>query len=69
MFKQDPTLLYNLVLMLVAWCGASFTFYLLNFFIKYMPGDIYINSIVSGFSCFAMLLEGPMQKALSSKGG
>ena len=59
--KGDHIMVFNLAMMLVAWGSASFSFYLLNFFIKYMPGDIYINSIISGLSCFAMLLEGPMQ--------
>lgn len=69
MLKSDKMLVYNLFLMLLCWGSASFTFYLLNFFIKYMPGDIYINSIVSGLSCFGVLAEGPMEKKLNTKVG
>jgi hypothetical protein len=61
MLKQDKVLLFNLIMMLACWGSASLTFYLLNFFIKYMPGDIYINSIVSGAACFGVLIEGPLQ--------
>lgn len=69
MMKEDWTILYNLCFMILNWCAASFFFYLLNFFIKYMPGDIFINSIISGLCCFVMLLQGPMQQKLSSKLG
>lgn len=31
-------------------CVASFNYYLLNFYLKYMPGDVYANSIVSSVS-------------------
>ena len=31
-------------------CAASFNYYLLNFYLKYMPGSIYMNSIVSSLS-------------------
>lgn len=46
--------------MLLNWGAVCFGFFLLNFFIKYLPGDIYINSIVSGLAAFFMLLEGPI---------
>eukprot|EP00347_Sterkiella_histriomuscorum_P006274 403353395 len=69
LIKSDPSILYNLILMIMNWCAASFTFYLLSFFIKYMPGDIFVNSIVSGLCCFSLLMEGPIQKKLSTKVG
>ena len=56
----DRLLIYNLSLMIMVWVSASFSFYLLNFLVKYMPGDIYFNSIISGLSCAAMLIEGSM---------
>ncbi len=69
MFKNDKSIPYNLILMIINWSCVSFFFYLLNFFIKYMPGDIFINSIISGLACFTMLLQGPLQKRFSSKFG
>jgi hypothetical protein len=56
----DMLLVHNLCMMILVWISASFTFYLLNFFVKYMPGDIYFNSVISGLSCFAMLIEGKL---------
>jgi hypothetical protein len=52
--------MHNLIMMLLAWVAASYTFYLLNFFVKYMPGDIFYNSIISGLSAFALLIEGKL---------
>lgn len=69
MMKSDGTIVFNLIMMVFNWCAVSFFFYLLNFFIKYMPGDIFINSIVSGLCCFSLLIEGPIQKKFSSKFG
>lgn len=66
---SDKLVIWNLMMMILVWVSASFTFYLLNFLVKYMPGDIYFNSIVSGLSCFAMLIEGWMQDKLGVKGG
>lgn len=36
--KADKNLIHNLILMVMVWVASSFTFYLLNFMIKYMPG-------------------------------
>ena len=42
--------LTNLIIFVYLFCAASFNYYLLNFYLKYMPGDIYENSIVSSIS-------------------
>ena len=66
---KDKVLVWNLCLMLINWVAASFIFYLLNFFIKYMPGDIYINSVIGGLSCFASPLQGGVLKLFGNKNG
>lgn len=53
---KDKNVLFNIVMMIIVWTSSSFTFYLFNFLIKYMPGDIYFNSIVSGFSAGALII-------------
>ena len=53
-----PYVKYNLILMITCWVAASFSFFLLNFLIKYMPGDIYVNCVISGLSAFSLLIEG-----------
>lgn len=66
---SDHLLIVNLVMMIFVWFSSSFTFYLLNFLVKYMPGDIYFNSIISGLSAVVMLFEGQLQDRLGTKGG
>ena len=65
----DSLLIRNLFMMILVWFSSSFTFYLLNFLVKYMPGDIYFNSVISGLSALAMLIEGNLQDWLGIKGG
>lgn len=43
----------NLIIFVILWIIATFTYYLVYFQIKYMKGDFYINTIVS--SCTEML--------------
>jgi len=64
--RSDKTLIQNLLMMNMVWTCGSFIFFLLGFLVKYMPGDIYYNSLIAGLSSFAMLLEGKIQKTLGS---
>jgi hypothetical protein len=32
--------------MILAWSASSFCFYILGFYVKYIPGDIFINTII-----------------------
>ena len=57
---SEKNLIHNLSMMIMAWIAGSFSFYLLNFLIKYMPGDIYYNSIISGLSGISLLIEGKL---------
>ena len=40
----------NLLIFVFLFSSASFNYYLLNFFLKYVPGDIFTNSIISSVS-------------------
>ena len=53
-------------MMNLVWISGSFIFFLLGFLVKYMPGDIYFNSVTSGLSAFAMLGEGKIEKLFGS---
>lgn len=44
---QDKIYRANLYIMVIAWSSASFCFYILGFYIKYIPGDIFINIIIT----------------------
>jgi len=40
----------NYVVLLKAWCASSYAYYMIGFFLKYIPGDIYQNYIVSAIA-------------------
>lgn len=44
---KDRTYLVNLFIMVLSWSSSSFCFYILGFYIKYIPGDIYFNIIIT----------------------
>ena len=45
----EPILLTNLISSCFTWLFASFNFYLITFYLKYFPGNIFVNSL-----CFAV---------------
>lgn len=67
--RSEKNLIHNLTMMMLAWISGGFIFFLLNFLIKYMPGDIYFNSIVSGLSAVVLLVQGNLNAILDLKGG
>lgn len=42
---KDPVLRRNLIASCFCWLFASFNFYMITFYLKYFPGNIYINSL------------------------
>ncbi|CDW72340.1 organic cation [Stylonychia lemnae] len=65
--KGAKNIAYNLVLMTISWTCVSFSYFMISFFIKYLPGDIYENQSVSGLSAFAFLFAGPISRKLDNK--
>ena len=57
----------NIMLMIVCWCSTTFTYFLVIFYVKYLPGDIYYNQIVSSFSVFAYLIAPFMARKYDNK--
>ena len=49
-FCSSSTILMNLILMCIMWTASSCNFYLMTFFLKYIPGNIYINTSLSNLS-------------------
>eukprot|EP00347_Sterkiella_histriomuscorum_P005881 403354919 len=47
----------NLLLMIFCWLASFITFFLFNFYIKYIQGDIYLIAIAMGFSCLGYLFS------------
>ena len=58
--KLNKESFYNLALMIVCWVSTSFTSYLVIFLVKYLPGNLYMNQVVSGFSVLGYLIVPPL---------
>jgi len=46
-FCKDKAMLCNLILMTVFWTSSSFNYYIMTFYLKYIPGNIYVNTSLS----------------------
>ena len=54
--------------MSVMWSSAGFTYYLMGFYVKYIPGDLYLNATLAAFAdCFACLFAGLVARKTGSK--
>jgi nitrate/nitrite transporter NarK len=49
-YLRSTDVLINLVTMCYNWAASLFSFNLLSFYVKYLPGDLYQNSIMLGLS-------------------
>ena len=43
-------MLINLIIMTVVWLSGSFNYYLISYQLKYLDGDLFINTIISSLS-------------------
>jgi len=46
-FCSDKALLCNLILMTIFWTTGSFNYYIMTFYLKYIPGNIFVNTSLS----------------------
>ena len=67
---SDKSRLVNLLAMAFIWCSCSFCFYFIGYFVKYLEGDMYTNTIMMGVAdLYAALLTQVAQSYLSTKKG
>ena len=67
---SDPTLRQNLIGSVILWAMCSFNFYMLTFFLKYFPGNIFENSLCfAGSDLVAFTLSGIVIKLTSVNNG
>ena len=60
--------LVNLLIMLILWVAASFDYFLISFQLKYIEGDVFINTIVSSSSeITAYMLSAFFYKSLGAR--
>lgn len=58
----------NLLIMNVAWASAAFTYYTVNFYVKYIPGNMYTNVMVAQFSeIIACFISGSLANRFGTK--
>ncbi|CDW82353.1 solute carrier family member 5 [Stylonychia lemnae] len=58
----------NLLIVLLLWIVSSFDYFLINFQLKYIEGDIYINTIVSSVSeVTAYIISGALYETIGTK--
>eukprot|EP00347_Sterkiella_histriomuscorum_P021166 403334998 len=58
----------NIIMMNIAWSASSFTYYMVGFYIKYIPGDIFQNVMISSLSeSIACLISGFLALLLGTK--
>ena len=69
-FLSERINLTNLLIFVYLFCAASFNYYLNNFYLKYIPGSIYLNTVVSSLAeWFSTLISGFIAIFLGSKNG
>lgn len=59
--------MFNLLMMMMCWASTNFCFYLTNYFVKYMPGDVYVNQMIIGFAEVINLAQGPLAALFNNK--
>jgi len=58
-YLSQPDILINVIVMSLSWLASSFNYYMVAFLLKYFPGNVFINSVVSSLSeAFATALAG-----------
>lgn len=58
----------NMIVMAYMWAATSFTYYMISFQLKYLPGNVYNNSLASGLSeMVAIAIAGFMYSKLGLK--
>ena len=69
-FLLERVNLTNILIFVYMFCAASFNYYLINFYLKYIPGSIYLNTAVSSLAeWFSTLISGFLAILIGSKNG
>jgi len=67
-FLRQSQLLANLVVITAIWMTTSFNYYLIQFQLKYFPGDVYVNGMIfSVCSIVALVASGYLYMKLGPK--
>lgn len=58
---------WNLTMISISWVSTNFLFFGSFFFVKYLPGDFYLNTILASLSILSFLVMTPLSKIISSR--
>ena len=47
---KNKTYMLNLVIIVLSWCASTVCFYIIGFYIKYIPGDVFKNIIITSIA-------------------
>lgn len=50
---SDKVIMWNLGILVIQWIASSFDYYMMTFFLKYVPGNIYVNTSINAMSSIA----------------
>jgi len=65
---MNKTYLLNLIIMTILWTVSSFDYYMINFQLKYIQGNVFLNSGFSSLSeCIAYAVGGVMVNKMGTK--
>ena len=65
---KNPTTIINLISVTLCFCIVSFSYYMIGFYMKYVGGNIFINTIASGISeTIGSFSAGYIQKVFGTK--
>ncbi len=53
--------------MSIGWIASTFCYFLMDFFVKYLPGSIYVNQLVASLSMFGYLMAEPLAAITNNK--
>jgi len=67
-YLRDPRILVNLAVMTFMWVTCSFNYYMIALYVKYLPGNIYVNCIAGAVAeLFANATGGLLYAKLGMK--
>ena len=67
-FCSNKVILLNLIIMIILWSVTSLNYYLITYYMKYVPGNIFVNTTISTVSeLIAYACSGLAYQALGGK--
>ena len=65
---NNKVYLLNLIIIVLAWSASSSCFYIIGFYVKYLPGDAFMNIIVTSVAdAISSIVAGSISTAIGAK--